>query len=73
MSNDNFAYYDGSVWMVTGYYDNATLQVIDMMGRVLSSQTVNGSAELNLNQAQGIYVLRLINNNEIKTQKIINY
>lgn len=71
LSNDNFAYYDGSIWMVTGYYDNATLQVIDMMGRVLSSQTVNGSAELNLNQAQGVYVLRLINNNEIKTQKII--
>jgi hypothetical protein len=28
------------------------------MGRVLSSQTVNGSAELNINQAQGVYVLR---------------
>lgn len=67
----NFAYYDGSVWMVTGYYDNATLQVVDMMGRVLSSQTVNGSAELNINQAQGVYVLRLINGNEIKSQKIV--
>jgi hypothetical protein len=42
-----------------------------MMGRVLSSQTVNGSAELNLNHAQGVYVLRLIDNNVIKTQKII--
>ena len=71
MGNDNFAYYDGSVWMVTGYYDNATLQVVDVMGRVLSSQTVNGSAELNINQAQGVYVLRLINGNEIKSQKIV--
>ena len=71
LGNDNFAYYDGSVWMVTGSYDNATVQVIDMMGRVLSSQTVNGSAELNINHAQGVYVLRLINNNEIKTQRII--
>ena len=71
MGNDNFAYYDGSVWMVTGYYDNATLQVVDLMGRVLSSQTVNGSAELNINQAQGVYVLRLINGNEIKSQKIV--
>ena len=71
LGDDNFAYYDGSVWMVTGSYDNATVQVIDMMGRVLSSQTVNGSAELNINHAQGVYVLRLINNNEIKTQKII--
>ena len=71
LGNDNFAYYDGSVWMVTGYYDNATLQVVDLMGRVLSSQTVNGSAELNINQAQGVYVLRLINGNEIKSQKIV--
>ena len=71
LGNGNFAYYDGSVWMVTGYYDNATLQVVDLMGRVLSSQTVNGSAELNINQAQGVYVLRLINGNEIKSQKIV--
>jgi hypothetical protein len=71
LGNDNFAYYNGGVWVVTGSYDNATLQVVDLMGRVLSSQTINGSAELNINQAQGIYVLRLINNNEIKTQKII--
>ena len=73
LGNDNFAYYNGSVWVVTGCYDNATLQVVDLMGRVLSSQTFNGSAELNVNQAQGVYVLRLINNNEIKTQKIVNY
>ena len=71
MGNDNFAYYDGSTWVVTGCHDNATLQVVDVMGRVLSSQTVNGSAELNINQAQGVYVLRLVNNNEIKTQKIV--
>ena len=71
MGNDNFAYYDGSTWVVTGCHDNATLQVVDVMGRVLSSQTVNGSAELNINQAQGVYVLRLINGNEIKSQKIV--
>ena len=66
----NFAYYNGSQWVVSSEAE-ATLQVIDVMGRVLSSQTVNGSAELNINQAQGVYVLRLVNNNEIKTQKIV--
>ena len=71
LGNDNFAYYDGSAWVVTGCYDNATLQVVDMLGRVLSSQAVNGSTELNINQAQGVYVLRLINGNEIKSQKIV--
>lgn len=66
----NFAYYDGSQWVVSSEGET-TLQVVDLMGRVLSSQTVNGSAELNINQAQGVYVLRLINGNEIKSQKIV--
>lgn len=49
----------------------ATLQVIDVMGRVLSSQTISGTAELSLNQVPGVYVLRLVNGNDVKTQKIV--
>lgn len=71
MGNENFAYYNGNGWVVTGCYDNATLQVIDMLGRVVSSQALNGSTELNINQTQGVYVLRLINGNETKSQKIV--
>lgn len=67
---ETFAYYNGSQWMVSSEGE-ATLQVVDMMGRVLSSQAINGSTELNINQAQGVYVLRLINGNETKSQKIV--
>ena len=49
----------------------ATLQVIDMMGRVLSSETFSGNAEISLGQTPGVYMLRLINGNDVKTQKII--
>ncbi len=68
--SDTFAFFNGSTWVVSNEGE-ATLQVIDMMGRVLSSQTVNGNAEVNVGQVAGVYVMRLINGNEIKSQKII--
>ena len=49
----------------------ATLQVIDIMGRVISTQTVNGNASVNNVGTAGVYVLQLINGNNVKTQKIV--
>ena len=65
-SEDNFAYFNGSEWVVNG---NGTLQVIDVMGRILSSQNVDGSA--NVNAAPGVYMIRLINGENVKTQKVV--
>ena len=73
--NETFAYYNGSEWVInnpsTGSGDNATLQVVDMMGRVLSSETLNGNANVTLNQAAGIYMLRLVNGENVKVQKVV--
>lgn len=50
----------------------ATLQVIDMTGRVLRSEAINGSASIGTKGlATGVYVLRLVNGNNIKTQKMV--
>ena len=49
----------------------ATLQVIDLNGRILSNETVNGSVSKAIYAAPGVYVLRLINGNDVKTQKIV--
>ena len=49
----------------------ATLQIIDMMGRVLNSETLSGNAEISLNQVPGVYMLRLVNGNEVKVQKVV--
>lgn len=65
-----FAYYSNGNWMVNNEGE-ASLQVIDVMGRVLSNQTISGTAELSLNQQPGVYVLRLVNGNDVKTQKIV--
>jgi hypothetical protein len=65
-----FAYFSNGN-LVVNNEGNATLQVIDVMGRVLSNQTISGTAELSLNQQPGVYVLRLVNGNDVKTQKIV--
>ena len=69
-SAETFAYFNGSEWMVSNLGE-ATLQVVDVMGRVLSTETISGNAELNLNQPAGVYVLRLINGNDVKVQKVV--
>jgi len=66
----NFAYFNGSSWMVSNMGE-ATLQVVDVMGRVLSSETINGNAEVSLNHLAGLYLLRLVNGSDVKVQKIV--
>ena len=70
----SFALFNGSQWIInkpsTGS-GSATLQVVDMMGRVLSSQAINGHAEISIHEAQGVYLLRLLDGDSVKVQKII--
>ena len=69
-SSATFAFYNGNNWVISNM-GSATLQVIDVMGRVLNSETLNGNAEIHLNQPAGIYMLRLINGNNVKVQKVV--
>lgn len=67
----SFAFFNGSEWVVNANGD-AILQVVDMMGRVVSSQTVSGNASVRTNGlSQGIYMMRLVNGNDVKVQKVI--
>jgi hypothetical protein len=66
---ETFTYFNGSEWVVNG---NGTMQLVDMTGRVLSSENVNGVATVNTNKlSAGVYVMRLVNGNDVKTQKIV--
>ena len=69
-SGDSFAYFDGSSFVIAND-GKATLQVVDVMGRVLSTETINGNATIDINQAAGVYMLRLVNGNDVKVQKIV--
>ena len=67
---DTFAFFNGNEWVVSNIGE-ATLQVVDVMGRVLSSETINGNAEISIKQEPGVYMLRLINGENVKVQKVV--
>ena len=65
-----FAFYSNGNWIINNVGD-ATLQVIDVTGRVLSSETVSGSVSKTINAVPGVYMLRLINGENVNVQKIV--
>lgn len=68
-STTTFAYFNGSEWVVNAS-ENATVQVVDVMGRiVVSTNGVNTVATNGL--TAGVYMLRLVDGNNVKTQKIV--
>ena len=68
--NDNFAFFSNGNLIVNG---TGTLQVIDILGREVAQKELStfNSQLSTLNYAPGIYVLRLINGNDVKTQKVV--
>ena len=69
-ASETFAFFNGESWSVSNQGE-ATLQVVDVMGRIVNTQNINGNATINLNETPGIYMLRLVNGNNVKVQKIV--
>ena len=67
---ETFAYFNGSEWVISNTGD-ATLQVIDMMGRVLRSEQISGNTTVNINEIAGVYMLRLVNGENVMVQKVV--
>lgn len=70
-NGDSFLFVNNGKLIVLGSDNEATLQIIDMTGRILSSERISGSCAKPLNYAPGIYVVRLIEGNEVRTQKVV--
>ena len=69
---DSFAFINGMGNLcIFGIEGEATVQVMDALGRMVSSNTFSGSFESKLNVAPGVYMIRLINGNDVKVQKIV--
>ena len=69
-SDEAFAFFSNGNWIINTAGE-ATLQVIDITGRIISSESVNGSVSTTLNATPGVYMLRLINGENVKVQKIV--
>ena len=68
--NETFAFYSNGNWIIANEGE-ATLQVIDVTGHILSSETINGSVSKSINAAPGVYMIRLINGGNVKVQKVV--
>ena len=73
--NDNFAFvHNGEIIVETPWYDVSTIQVIDILGHVILTREVTPHSSLltpNSSLSPGVYVLRLIQGENVKTQKIV--
>ena len=70
-SSGTFAFISNGNIIITTDVEDATLQVIDVMGRVIVSVGGRTASVPTAGMTAGIYMLRLINGNDVKTQKIV--
>ena len=69
--NGAFAYVSNGEIVVVGDADTASLQVVDMTGRVVVSVGGHTRCVPTTGIPAGVYVLRLIDGDNVKTQKIV--
>ena len=69
-NDDTFAFYSNGSFVINNE-GNAELQVIDITGRIVKSESINGCANVNVNAAPGVYMLRLVNGDNVKVQKVV--
>ena len=70
--NKTFAYINNGNIIITADVEGATLQVIDVMGRMIVSREGDVSRNISTGgMAPGTYILRLINGDKLMTQKIV--
>ncbi len=69
-NDDDFAFFSNGSFVINNE-GNAELQVIDLMGRIVKSESINGCANVSVNGAAGVYMLRLINGDNVKVQKVV--
>ena len=71
VDDDSFAFMRDGHLVVFGIEGQSTLQLIDMTGRIVSSDAFNGSYDKQLNLVPGVFVIRLVNGENVKSQKIV--
>ena len=67
---ESFAFFNNGNLVISNE-GNATLQVVDVMGRILKSENINGSASVKVDAALGVYMIRLTNGSNVKVQKVV--
>ena len=69
-TDDNFTFFSNGSWVINNE-GQATLQIVDVNGRILCSEQINGCYSKSFEAAPGVYMFRLINGDNMKVQKIV--
>ena len=69
-ADDDFAFFSNGNFVINNE-GIATVQVIDVNGRIISSESINGCANVNVKAAAGVYMIRLVNGSNVKVQKVV--
>ncbi len=70
-SSEAFAYYANGEIHLVETQNFASLQIVDMTGRTIVSHSGRIQCVPTAGMTSGVYVLRLINGDNVKTQKIV--
>lgn len=70
-NNAPFAYISNGEIVITADAGDAQLQIVDMMGRVIASYGGHTRCVPTSGMPADVYVLRLIDGNSVRTQKIV--
>ena len=68
--SDTFAFFSNGSFVISNDGE-AVLQVVDVNGRVLSSEQISGCVSKTINAAPGVYMLRLVNGDDMRVQKVV--
>ena len=69
-TDNQFAFISNGQIILNGINGYTTVQLFDVTGRMLSS--TNGTNRISTeNMSNGVYMIRLINGSDVKTQKIV--
>ena len=68
--NATFAFISGGNIIINNEGE-AQLQIIDVMGRILYTEAIQGSVGMPFNLGTGTYILRLMSTDKVHTQKVV--
>ena len=72
LEEEHFAYINNNGLIINNASSNATLQIFDVMGRPVSSHNLSGNANIAVESlTNGVYILRLIDDNKVRVQKVV--
>ena len=68
--DDHFAFFSNGSLVISNE-GKALMNVYDVTGRLINSQSINGNCQVGFNAAPGVYMVHLVNGDNTRSQKIV--